>query len=677
MESVTAAADDPATPSPSPSPTPSATFTPTLTPQPTATPTLVALRPLPNGWQLFGNERFGFQIAAPQSWADLSHRLRPPAQPTRFGPRLLLLVDSVESGARLLAGAPVDQGAYAFGYAQSLAQTREPSFGFGRAPDPGPADALQALLAETSGSEVGGNEIGETTIAGFPAAFIDVPGDALGFLPPSAQTLRQRLVVIQVAERSEQLVVAMGTLADDWEDYEKLFTTMMDAFRLTATNATVQGQIQSGDIVTGTLSQDALDVWTFNGLDGRYANIALSPKDAIDPTLTLIGPQGRVLSNVDNGLLGDAEALTDILLTADGTYLIEAGEFFNETGEYELTLLLADAPQFGGGGRVEFGSELSSELIENGEHTWVFDGSAGQEVSIIVNALDEQLDVIMALRGPDGRILEEKDEGFSGDAELMVGFELPVTGEYAVLVRGFAGHGGRYSLSLDEGGESTENFYEAGDLEVGQVQREYLRQDEVHAWFLDGRSDDQITIEVRPLEPSLDMDIWLVDPAVREQLVRQDEFLSGEPEVIEYTLPLNGQYVVLVREFFGEPGEYEIGLRVSSAEDLEITGRIQPGEPVQGELIAGQQDGWTFAARRGDLIDVTLDPLGSPADLELLLVDPSGEVALNVDLRLGGLTESLVGYEITQNGIWTVVVQEFFNEGSPYELTVSRQESAD
>jgi hypothetical protein len=47
---------------------------------------------------------------------------------------------------------------------------------------------------------------------------------------------------------------------------------------------------------------------------------------------------------------------------------------------------------------------------------------------------------------------------------------------------------------------------------------------------------------------------------------------------------------------------------------------------------------------------------------------------LNVDSALAGLPERLIAYSLTADGEWIIVVQEFFNEGSDYELTLLRQE---
>jgi hypothetical protein len=247
-----------------------------------------------------------------------------------------------------------------------------------------------------------------------------------------------------------------------------------------------------------------------------------------------------------------------------------------------------------------------------------------------------------------------------------------VTGDYTIVVRGFDGRGGLYSLVLDEGSESTVNFYDAGDLAYGQSAREFLRQDEAHAWFFDGLTGDEVTIEVSPLSDDLDLDIWLLDPRLND-VATKDEFLAGEPEKIEEELQNDGQFLILVREFFGEAGEYEIRLNAGGEDLLEIAGSIEGRSVVSGTLPPGRNVGWTFLGRAGEIINVSLTPTDPDRDLVIVLKNPQGDTVASVDTALSGLPERLSSFRITESGEWMLLIQEFFNEGSGYELSLVKQ----
>jgi Bacterial pre-peptidase C-terminal domain len=644
-----------------PTPRPTATFPATPTPTPTPTPEQQML--VPAGWEQFGNERFGLLVAAPQSWIDWTWALRDAGAIERFGPHLLMIADSRQTAEQIMGGTGLAQGAYAFGFLNPLSERAITA-----------EAALNELLAELDPESEIISGPTAITVNGMAGMTVEVSRDPLNLFPALVEPQMFRLMKLQDNESGALVTFLMAASTESWASYQETFGSMAETITSVPLRATVAGHIDSGTTVNGSLRDSAKDIWTFNGNSGRYATITLTPEEEnVDLTLTLIDPSGNVLVSIDNGYAADLETLTDILLPEDGTYIIEAGEFFNEAGRYTVSLLLSDEPQFGGGGRIEFGQEIRSDLVENSEHHWIFNGTAGQLVTIILTPLDDQLDAILELESPNGEELINLDEGFAGDPEVVNGFELKVTGDYIITVYGFAGNSGSYTLSLDQGGESTTNFYDAGELAYGDTKQEFLQEDEAHAWFLDGRLGDDITIVVSPLDNNLDLDVWLLDPEA-QPLAMIDDFLSGQPETIDFVLPTNGQYIILVREFFGEPGDYEITLQLNDESETEIGGVIAYGDTVSGTVQSGKRVEWTFNGQIGDVINVTLRPTSLSRDLVFSLVDPSGNIVLNVDSALAGLPERLIAYSLTADGQWTIVIQEFFNESSDYELTLLKQE---
>lgn len=650
-----------------PTPTPELTATSTTRPTASATPrpalTATATSEFASNLQIFGYERFGLQIGAPAPWVDMTGSLRASDAFGHFGPRLLLLTDSAETGLDLFNGMAREEGAFVFGFIENpLSSETEP------------LAALSEILETAEIEDQLLSEPLEVILNGLPGAMADLSKDPLNLFPPRQPEWRYRLLAVRGAENSTLAIFLVGMPAEEWANQRVLMEEMLETISLPETKTNINGQLVSGEQANGVLREDFSDIWTFYGESSRYATITLTPEDSqIDLTLTLVDPNGNILASHDTGYAGDLEVMTDLLLPYDGTYIIETTEFFNESGPYQISVLVAEEAQFGGGGRINISEDITAELSENGEHIWLFEGIAGQDVSIVLSSLDDQLDVILEVRGPDDRELALLDEGFAGDAEVLTGLELSVTGDYVILVRGFAGHGGAYSLYLSEGGESTVNFYDAGDLFYGELEREFLREEEAHAWFFDGLAGEEVTIEVSPLDPAMDLDVWLLDPELNEVALK-DEFLSGEPEKIEQLLPVDGQYLVLVREFFGESGEYEIKLDQGRGDDIEIAGSLSYSQTVVGEFSAGKQAGWLFTGAQGDIINFIVSTGDPERDLVIVLLDPTGNSVETVDATLSGLPERLVAYRLPINGQWTIVVQEFFNEGSDYELTLTKQE---
>ncbi len=653
-------------------PVPQASASATSQPRPTNTrvfrPTVTRemARALDPGWRRLGDERFGLQVAVPVEWVDATPQLRMSELINRFGPQMILLTNNDETADRLLSGEPFEQGALVFGFTSESIR-----------PGTGPEEALSDLLGAAESEGLVPITVEETLVGGKPAAYVDLAYDPLGIFASYPESMRFRVLMVLSPKANTPAVFVIGSPADDWISQRDTFIAISELIYLPETGSNIFEHMDTGDLVQGTLEGALDNIWTFTAQEGSFATISLTPEDDnVDLTLTLIDPAGNVLFTADDGYAGELEVLSDIPLLENGTYLIEASEFFNEPGRYSLSLLLSDEAEFESGGHIEFGQEITAELVPDNRHLWFFKGTAGQEATVILTSLDESFDVILELRSPDDRPIVVLDEGFVGDAEILAGHELPLTGRYAIIVRGFAGHGGMYMLALDEGGESTANFFDVGDLVYGDVRQETLRKDEAHAWFFNGRLGNEVTIEATPLEPTMDLDIWLLDPDLQE-LVMRDEHLSGESERIEYKLPVTGQYLILVREFFGEPGRYELSLNAEGVDELEIAGTIVYSETVTGILESGRRDAWSFAGEMDDVVDIVLSPLEADRDLVLLLVDPAGNAAITVDAALADSSERLVAFRLTSGGEWKIVVTEFFNEGSDYELLLTRRELDD
>jgi len=655
-------------------PDPFASESPPAPPKPTPQPTssIIAI----NG-QRVGSEAAGMEMAMPPGWTDLSADLDVAAAANPLGLTVLLLADSGRTGRNVLAGKSLSTGAFSVGMMvnQPLAAAD-------------PATALTRIVASSNTAVTPLNQAQPIAAGnGFGAgAVIEVSGDLLGLFTGDSSNLRTRLLLFPAPSGSSPdgrtaVLFLFSAPNDKWEAYAPAFAQMAEtivihdaqsAYALSAGAVNVRGSLLDNHGMTGKLNQGVTDVWTFIVDESRYATISLSPEDAaLDLTLTIISPSGQTVARVDGGYAGAPEIAADILLTENGRYAIEISDFFGESGRYIISLVLNEEPKFNGGGEIRPGEGIQSVLPVNSQHIWTFEGAAGRLVSIVLTPEDNQMDAILNLYGPNGQRLVALDEGFSGDAEVISGFELPVTGVYSILVTSFSSDGGPYTLALDEGGEATQNFHDAGDLVYGDTQSESLRSSEAHAWFFAGRAGDEVKIIVRPLNELLDLDVWLFDPNV-ERLAALDEFAAGETETLEQVLPEDGEYLILVREFFGEAGSYEVNLSAAQSAAPSLAGRVNYGETVTGALPAGTTALWQFNGNVNDVIDVELIPENAADDVVLLLRDPNGVVVLELDEAQAGQSERLTSFTITSDGQWGIIVKDFFDEGLTYSLTVRR-----
>lgn len=662
-----------------------ATLTPTAAvtavPQPPPNPTPLPTSIYADNWRRVGGAAAGMEIGMPAEWVNLSGTLDLPTATNPWGLSVLLLADSDRTGRSLLAGKSLREGAFSAGLvANQAVSASDPVRDLNQLiSDQGtavtPLNAAQSITTTASSGVISG-------------AAIDITGDPLGFFSSGGDELRARLLLFPSKNSSQPddpvaILFLLSAPAVQWNQFAATFEQMTQSivihdvqagYALSGGAANVLGDLTTAYGVNGNLQSGARDIWTFLVEEARYATISLSPDDTdpnLDLAMTVINPSGQTISRSDSGYAGDTEIISDLLLTENGRYLIEVSEFFNGSGRYILSLSLDEEPRFSGAGKIRSGQGIQSELPVNAQHVWTFSGTAGQLVSIVLAPTDNKMDAILNLYGPDGQRLVALDEGFSGDPELISGFELAVSGTYSILVSSFGNNGGAYSLTLDEGGEAIENFYDAGDIGYGELKREALRRNEAQAWFFEGRAGDVVSIVVRPLHELLDLDVWLFDPEIK-RLAAQDELAAGESESVELMLPRDGQYIILIRDFLGEAGGYEIGLSATPAAVPEFAGMLSYGKTITGTLSSGQTVFWRFAAEENEIIDIELTP-GSPlVDVVFSLQDPDGKVVVEMDKGDAGQGETLQGYTLMADGLWAIVVKDFFGEGSTYALTVKR-----
>jgi hypothetical protein len=152
-------------------------------------------------------------------------------------------------------------------------------------------------------------------------------------------------------------------------------------------------------------------------------------------------------------------------------------------------------------------------------------------------------------------------------------------------------------------------------------------------------------------------------------LAAQDSFLAGESETVVLTLPTDGQYVILVRDFFGETGRYEIELNGTTSQPPVYAGTLNYGEAVGISLTAEGPVFWLFEGSEGETIDIQLTPVDE-VDFLFMLQTPEGETVARVDEASLGNAESLQGFRLTADGSWRIVVETFFAEGGAYSLLV-------
>ena len=213
-------------------------------------------------------------------------------------------------------------------------------------------------------------------------------------------------------------------------------------------------------------------------------------------------------------------------------------------------------------GTIAVGESVSGELGRDRGDAWYFSGGPGRFDFV---AQGDELDLILELYDPDGALLDYADRAFEGDEERLATINIPDDGRYIIVVRDYFGESGSYTLSVTESEPPDLDALDQGSIELDETVSGSLALDERHAWTFDatGRAEVDIIVSVAadsPLDLVLELygpDGYLIDWA--------DRNLQGEGEELLGIEVSAGSYTILIYDYFGEAGSYELTLTGSES----------------------------------------------------------------------------------------------------------------
>lgn len=394
----------------------------------------------------------------------------------------------------------------------------------------------------------------------------------------------------------------------------------------------VQGSLDYGDSVSDILKAEEEHIWTFEGEAGDLVTIRVETESSdMDLVLSLEDAEGNSLSQADSNLSGMEEEIRNYELQDDGEYRIRVADFWEEGGDYTLSLALGTEAA-SAGGAISFGETVAGELELDQEAVWTFTGQAEQAVTIILQP-DADSDMYLELTDEEGKTLDSSDNGYSGEEERIEG-RLPADGTYRIVAAEYYGDPATYELTLLEGGEG-------GILGGWGIM---IISADTGVAGLEGRTSAEIYYEL--LAPDYDVTLWVIsedgEPDLDEMQDRQLVVWSsgdfkGEEEYILFSYLFEGGSLLLSGAY---PGLYE-GEETAILRDLEVssvpsdlTRGFQPGEiiafPAEFEAVvfdsSEEEDGMLPVFLRGPNSEESGDVIaagiqeGMPGGLHVLLI---------------------------------------------------------
>ncbi len=218
-------------------------------------------------------------------------------------------------------------------------------------------------------------------------------------------------------------------------------------------NSTDLRMLAYGDVVNGAIDDDTTSqMYSFSGLAGEHVRITMEATagSQLDCYLELHDGNNVLVEandDIDPGRIWDSQITVD--LPSDGTYTIIASRYVGPdedptSGAYRLTLERQDETALPGVSTYTLPlSYGSSEIGEINDEQYllfyVFDGNAGDNVTITIKNINGNLDSVLHLYRSVGtqwvEIANNDDSPSGGTYEALLGdVILPQTGKYLIAV---------------------------------------------------------------------------------------------------------------------------------------------------------------------------------------------------------------------------------------------------
>ncbi len=206
-----------------------------------------------------------------------------------------------------------------------------------------------------------------------------------------------------------------------------------------------------------------------------------------------------------------------------------------------------------------------------------------------------------------------------------------------------------------------------GELAYGDTIDGELPAGEEHRWTFQGSEGDLVTIRLEPLSSEMDAVLELLDKDDSLLISADDTLGGGTEEIVNFELSFSGDFTIRITDFYDEGGGYLLSLEQGEAVET-AGGAIDFGETVEGSLDAGQKAIWTFVGTAEQAVTIILQP-DEDSDMALELQDEDGVILESSDDGFSGEEEQIAG-TLPANGIYQIVVEEYWGEESTYELTL-------
>ncbi|MBK8905129.1 MAG: pre-peptidase C-terminal domain-containing protein [Anaerolineaceae bacterium] len=312
-------------------------------------------------------------------------------------------------------------------------------------------------------------------------------------------------------------------------------------------------------------------IWRFEANTGSIFSVKITAEtDNLDPLLLVFNEEGELLDS-DSG--PHSASSQPLFARESENYLILATGTDTFSGAYQLTI------------EEETSTEITFEQVEiastANQTFWVFNGQAGDVISISMNAIGDSLDPYLTLLNEQGNAIMENDDVGDSLNSLIDNFLLPESGNYYVQTTGRGNSVGSYELTLTK--ESPH------EITIGQIER--ASTEDVQLWAFEANAGDVIDISMNAVEDSLDPYLTLYDTNGEWLIDNDDSEESLNSLISNFQIPETGTYFIKATDLGNGSGIYELRLELDIVASA-LT-QIKAGGVIEG--LTNLEDNDAFA----------------------------------------------------------------------------------
>jgi hypothetical protein len=294
-------------------------------------------------------------------------------------------------------------------------------------------------------------------------------------------------------------------------------------------------------------------------------------------------------------------------------------------------------------------------------------------------------DLDLLLLGPDGTLRQISDSETDGEEISYVAGQ---SGTYYLVVVGFQGATNGYDLRVEIPNgqpdpspgerEPNDDFDEATPIQPGTISDLQISEGDIDVYAIQLNRSEVLSASINFTNAQGDLDLFLFNP---NQTVRAFSATTNDTETVTTVADETGTYYLVVAGYQGATNSYNLTTTVTTGspppapddpnepnDGFANATSIQPGEYSGLSITTGDIDFYAVNLSVGDVVEAEINFSQAEGDLDLLFVDPNGNIAA---FSVTATDNENVSSIAAESGTYYLVVLGFGNASASYNLSLN------